>query len=638
MVSIFEKYGKRIAWLGSILTSALMFSNLCYLFFLDTGATLEFSNRFQYYYVTYQIVFSTMYFLAYAGYFLSLKYFLSFKDLPFVQDMIGNLSTLLLLPFVYNASLVMSDSGRVMILALVFLFFLHKAYLAISTSAISCKPNAKIHAYMIIACILLALFTRLLFLLSAYHDINSDEAITGLMARHILFGQDFPVFFYGQARSGSLEALLSIPLFFLFGASVLSLKLTPLVFSIMLLVTTYIFSRVVFGQIVGLIAAFLVALPSAFLSVYSILPITYIETAFFGILLSLLAFKLAQAPHNRIIAAILGLSTGLAVWNNFMIFPWLLVVATFVFNECRKSRSFESPAIISVSALMGAFPVVYYNIQHPGISIAEYFGGNRYGSFAEMSIGLRKVFMLVFSKFIPNAIGIDFAYSLNPFAGHLAIAVVYGVIAYSGYSLLKTQQNLERKGLAFLLAILALTSISYLFSKGTASVAARYSITFIPIVIILLAFTISKVYERHKFSAAILLLCLSALSIGSHVREFRNPSIAELGIPGQTLQKMTDFLNQHGIDHVFSDYWIAYQFDYVSKEKIINAPWPGFDRYPAYTNMINQAPPNKLAYIYEKGSASEAFFMKRAALFKVKPKVESIADYVIFYGIEKRIY
>jgi hypothetical protein len=35
--------------------------------------------------------------------------------------------------------------------------------------------------------------------------LNSDEAVVGLMARHILDGKR-PVFYYGQAYMGSLDA------------------------------------------------------------------------------------------------------------------------------------------------------------------------------------------------------------------------------------------------------------------------------------------------------------------------------------------------------------------------------------------------------------------------------------------------
>ena len=48
---------------------------------------------------------------------------------------------------------------------------------------------------------------------------NADEAVVGLMARHILQGER-PIFFYGQAYMGSLDAFLIALGFSLFGEQV----------------------------------------------------------------------------------------------------------------------------------------------------------------------------------------------------------------------------------------------------------------------------------------------------------------------------------------------------------------------------------------------------------------------------------
>src|SRR5215467_12916871 len=52
---------------------------------------------------------------------------------------------------------------------------------------------------------------------------DSDEAVVGLMARHILDGQ-LTTFFWGQAYGGSQEALLAAPVFAVFGSSYAALR------------------------------------------------------------------------------------------------------------------------------------------------------------------------------------------------------------------------------------------------------------------------------------------------------------------------------------------------------------------------------------------------------------------------------
>src|SRR5438128_2438006 len=56
---------------------------------------------------------------------------------------------------------------------------------------------------------------------------NSDEAIVALMARHILQGER-PIFFYGQAYMGSLDAWLVAGSFSLFGQTILAIRLVQI--------------------------------------------------------------------------------------------------------------------------------------------------------------------------------------------------------------------------------------------------------------------------------------------------------------------------------------------------------------------------------------------------------------------------
>ncbi len=63
---------------------------------------------------------------------------------------------------------------------------------------------------------------------------DSDQAIVGLMAKHLGEGRALPVFTYGQDYQLAIEAWLAAPLFWLFGPSVLALKLPLLVINIAL--------------------------------------------------------------------------------------------------------------------------------------------------------------------------------------------------------------------------------------------------------------------------------------------------------------------------------------------------------------------------------------------------------------------
>lgn len=63
---------------------------------------------------------------------------------------------------------------------------------------------------------------------------DSDQAIVGLMAKHLGEGRSLPVFTYGQDYQLAIEAWLAAPLFWLFGPSVLTLQAPLLVINIAL--------------------------------------------------------------------------------------------------------------------------------------------------------------------------------------------------------------------------------------------------------------------------------------------------------------------------------------------------------------------------------------------------------------------
>ena len=75
----------------------------------------------------------------------------------------------------------------------------------------------------------LTIAARLPFLVTGKIPFDSDEAVEGLMARHVLDGE-LPAFFWGQAFKGVPEVYASAGAFALFGSSVAVLKSVTLVF------------------------------------------------------------------------------------------------------------------------------------------------------------------------------------------------------------------------------------------------------------------------------------------------------------------------------------------------------------------------------------------------------------------------
>ena len=73
--------------------------------------------------------------------------------------------------------------------------------------------------------VLLVVLRSIVFVFWEQSFFDSDQAITGLMAKHLIEGRAFPVFFYGQNHMLGVDAYLAAPVFAVAGVSVTTLKL-----------------------------------------------------------------------------------------------------------------------------------------------------------------------------------------------------------------------------------------------------------------------------------------------------------------------------------------------------------------------------------------------------------------------------
>src|ERR1044071_2060699 len=97
------------------------------------------------------------------------------------------------------------------------------------------------------AAMVVGLVLRLAIIFSPLGEIDGDEAVVGLMARHIAFLGERPVFYWGQPYLGSLEAFSAAPLFSVFNSSTVLLKLVPTAYSLGFLALSAILARRMFG-------------------------------------------------------------------------------------------------------------------------------------------------------------------------------------------------------------------------------------------------------------------------------------------------------------------------------------------------------------------------------------------------------
>jgi hypothetical protein len=80
--------------------------------------------------------------------------------------------------------------------------------------------------------IVIVVFRALVYLLFEQLAFDSDQAIVGLMAKHLIQGSAFPLFFYGQTYMLAVESWAAAPFFLIAGPTVVALRMSMLVWNI----------------------------------------------------------------------------------------------------------------------------------------------------------------------------------------------------------------------------------------------------------------------------------------------------------------------------------------------------------------------------------------------------------------------
>ena len=177
--------------------------------------------------------------------------------------------------------------------------------------------------------LLTTIFTRYKLLKYWYTHFYGDEAVVGLMARHILEGE-IPVFYYGQEYLGSLEALVASFYFHLFGSSPLVLKLSPFTFFLLFQVFSYFLFKKIGGRSVALIACqFLVLSPNVLLAWSTEAQGGHLEVLTLGVLSLLVFLKYSECSDKKksiLYLFLLGLVIGIGWWTSQTIIFFLIPI------------------------------------------------------------------------------------------------------------------------------------------------------------------------------------------------------------------------------------------------------------------------------------------------------------------------
>jgi hypothetical protein len=443
-----------------------------------------------------------------------------------------------------------------------------------------------------------AVLTRALFLTTP--ALNSDQAVIGLMGRHVLAGE-FPVFFWGEPTSGSIESLLAAAVFQVGGASRLTLNLVPALLSLGFVWAGWRLGREVAGERAGLFTLALLACPPVLLTWNSVLARgNYVENLGLGTVCLLLATRLgATAPGtvaSHRLALLLGGVAGLAWYTSPQSIHYLVAVSLYLAWRLRLAvlgtLRHALPAF-----LVGSLP---FWLANGASGFASFDEIRRYSALMGLAEGGRALAGALpvlagaagFAD-MPERLRFLAAPLLGPLAGSIAIA---GLVVGLGVGLRRRPPGAVLLGL-----LLAVTGAVILLGGVLLSDDGRYLLPLYSGGVPLLAAGLAWCWRWRPALAGLALAVTLGSNAYGHVR-FLAGDLARVAQGRASDTALLDFLEARGMTRVFApDYWLSYRLTFDAAERVVVAlPFWGrhpraLAKYPEYTERVRALGPS--AYV-----------------------------------------
>lgn len=542
----------------------------------------------------------------------------------------------------------------------------------------------------LLATLALALVGRIVLLASGSVSFHSDEAVIALMARHILEGAR-PVFFYGQAYMGSLDAFLVSLGFATLGESVLTIRIVQAVLYMGVVASSFAAAWRLSGRpVVATVTGLTLAVMPVLLATYTTATLGgYNETLLFGNLLLLLAYDVTHA-HTRSLPRwlLLGIIAGLGWWTNGLIVAYGLPVALLVlYRTLRPIDAAAAPGLPSqrgdmrppsglalrlvplLVALGGFFvgsaPWWLFNLQHDWQALAFYIARTDEGQFAGNSVPSlpleQRVLGLLFLG-LPTLIGLRFPWQPSFFAPLIGAVVlfIYGMAFVRLLRGARTPQGthpLKPDARALIIGMIGLFCLLFFVSKFSIDPTGRY---FLPLALpfgVVLGTLIDTLPARTRLlrtprqrqmgQAALVAIVLVYFAAGQISAASVEPGLTtqfnlDSHIPNTYDEELIAFLDEQNLYAGYSTYWVTFRLAFLSDERMQYSsalPYkpsleytPADERYPAYKATADQT--ERIAYITANVAEVRASLERIFDEGGIRYDKTVIGPYYIYYNFD----
>jgi 4-amino-4-deoxy-L-arabinose transferase-like glycosyltransferase len=430
---------------------------------------------------------------------------------------------------------------------------------------------------------------RIWVLTSPVGGLDADEAVWGLMARHVLDGE-LSVFFWAQNYGGTLEALATAVVFAATGSGTLALRAVPIVLFALAAVLVWRVGRRTVGEPAARLAAVLFWIWPAYLVWKSTR-----AHGFYGAVtaLSLAVLLLALRLRERdswLDAALLGLALGLGWWASPQVV--LLAVPALAWLLWRRPSVLRTSWPALPAFLAGAAPWLAWNLAHGFDSLEPPFEPGE-DSYPEH---LRVFFAATW----PAALGLRVPFTFDWLVGApVSRALQLLALAALGWLIVR------RRPLG-MVEPLVVTALAYPLLQSISPFASlndepRYLVLLVPVMALLLGLALA----RTPVTAAAGLTAAAALSVaGIAALNRQEPPVPPVGgqrVPAD-LGPAIRVLDRHGVDRVLAPYAAAYRLTFETGERIVATP-TGQTRYRPHQRLVLESPAP--GYLFVAGSEDE---------------------------------
>ncbi|MDH5506983.1 MAG: glycosyltransferase family 39 protein [Anaerolineae bacterium] len=519
-----------------------------------------------------------------------------------------------------------------------------------SNKSLPVKANTWKKYLPLVGAVLLAAVVKSVLILQELVPFNSDEAVVSLMARHILQGAR-PVFFYGQAYMGSLDAWLVAIGFRIFGEHVMVVRLVQSVLYLGYIVTVWALARRLFeDRLIANLAVFLAAVPTVLVSTYTTATLGgYGESLIFGNLILLLGFDVTFGKMQERGWAwfSLGLLGGVAFWVLGLAGVYLLPVGLIGLWRFSK-KHIPRYGLAAAGLILGSSPWWVYNLAHGSAAWATLAGP----AGIDTSIGARVVGFLLLG--LTALLGMRSPWSPEFIAWPLLLVsmIFYLAVAFFMWWGWKNKQpQMSAGGRSLLSTFTIVFTLVFVGTSFGIDATGRYLLPMYVAIIFASAAMIGTIWRNQKYIGVGLLLMVMAVNGISTWK-------AALSADGLTTQfdPITSFDNQHdealmeflvaqGETVGYSNYWVSFRLAFLSGETIIFSPELPYkldlsytyrdNRYPVYAAIADAS--EKTAYITSKHPDFDQVLVEKFEALGVAYQEAQIGEYHIFYDLSRAV-